>query len=128
MPRINHEVRAFIIKGHAELLSPREIIRAVKGEFGVSLSNQQVYAYDPTSPKCAEKWKKIHAELRHRFLNNISEIPIANLAFQLQTLQDALDRLTENPKSINEVEVRNTLIAAAKLVGGIYSSEGKQHF
>ena len=122
MPGITDNVKIVIVKGHAEFLSPSEIIEAVKVNFGVPVSNQQVYAYSPNSPKCAEKWRRLHDELRERFLTNVSEIPIANTAFQLQALQDALDRLTANLENINEIEVRNTLIAAAKLTEGMYAT------
>jgi len=76
-------------------------------------------AYSPNSPKCAEKWKNLHRELRERFLKNVSDIPIANIAFQMLALQDAYDRLVANPTNINEVEVRNTLIAAASSQGDV---------
>jgi hypothetical protein len=36
-------------------------------------------------------------------------------------LQDAYYRLIEDPKFINEVEVRNTIIAAANLAGDVLS-------
>lgn len=121
MPDLSNTIKTLIIKGHAEYLSPQEIIDAVKETYGVKVSNQQVYAYSPNSPKCAAKWKELHRELRERFLTNISDIPIANTAFQLLALQDAYDRLTSDRKFINEVEVRNTIIAAFKLAGGVYA-------
>jgi hypothetical protein len=121
MPEINDTIKTLIVKGHAEYLSPQEIIDAVKETYGVKVSNQQVYAYSPNSPKCSKKWKELHRELRGRFLTNISDIPIANTAFQLLALQDAYYRLTADSKCINEVEVRNTIIAAFKLVNGLYA-------
>lgn len=121
MPEINDSIKTLIVKGHAEFLSPQEIIQAVKDTYGAKVSNQQVYAYSPNSPKCSEKWKNLHRELRARFLKNVSDIPIANTAFQLLALQDAYDRLTANRAHINEVEVRNTVIAAWKLVNGLYA-------
>ena len=123
MPGINDTIKTFIVKGHAEYLSPIEIIGALKKIHGVTVSNQQVYAYSPNSLKCAVKWKNLHRELRERFLKNVNEIPIANRAVQLQTLQDSLDRLTENPALINEVQVMNTIVAAAKLIGGMYTRQ-----
>jgi hypothetical protein len=122
MPEISDAIKTLIVKGHAEYLSPNEIIGAVKTLHGVQVSNQQVYAYSPNSPKCADKWKNLHHELRDRFLKNVSDIPIANTAFQLLALQDAYRRLTSNPAYINETEVLNTLVTAAKLVGGMYST------
>jgi hypothetical protein len=116
MPEIDDTIKTLIVKGHAQFLSPQEIIQTVKKTYGAEVSNQQVYAYSPSSPKCADKWKKLHGELRARFLRRIDEIPIANPVFQLQALQDAYDRLTANRTNINEVEVRNTIIAAWKLM------------
>lgn len=79
MPEVNDTVKTLIVKGHAEFLSPQAIIRVVKEMYSIDVSNQQVYAYSPNSPKCADRWKKLYAEIRAVFLRRVNEIPIANI-------------------------------------------------
>ena len=59
MPSINDEIKEFIVRGLATFDTPSEVVEAVKANFGVELSRQQVYAYDPRcSQPPAQRWSR----------------------------------------------------------------------
>jgi hypothetical protein len=55
MPEIDDSIKTLIVRGHAQFLGPQEIILTVKEIHSVVVSNQQVYAYSPNSPKSSDK-------------------------------------------------------------------------
>lgn len=94
--RLNDEIRAFIVRGLARFDTPSQVAAEVRLTFGIEISRQLVYKYDPDGCKPpAQRWIDLHAATRARFLAEIDDIGIAQKAYRLQMLdrfvQDAED-------------------------------------
>lgn len=70
------------------------------------------------------KWVDLFNDLRDRFLNEISDIPIANKAYRLRVLQ-RMSTTAENMKNIGMTA--QLLEQAAKEVGEAYSNKQKSN-
>ena len=125
MATLNNTVQAFIVQGLARYKTPQEMADAVKNEFGIDVKRQQIETYDPTKVagrNLAKKWKDLFEECRKKFNEDISAIPISNLAFRLQMLNDmAVDAY----RSKNRVLTADLLKQAAEDVGGKYTNQQK---
>lgn len=125
MATLNNTVQAFIVQGLARYKTPQEMADAVKNEFGIDVKRQQIETYDPTKVagrNLAKKWKDLFEECRKKFNEDISAIPISNLAFRLQMLNDmAIDAY----RSKNRVLTADLLKQAAEDVGGKYTNQSK---
>ncbi|MEK6491467.1 DUF2280 domain-containing protein [Klebsiella grimontii] len=125
MAALKPEVRAFIIQELACFDTPSQIVESVQKEFKVQVTRQQVASHDPTKAAgkgLAKKWVELFNELRDRFLNEISDIPIANKAYRLRVLQ-RMSTTAENMKNIGMTA--QLLEQAAKEVGEAYSNKQK---
>ncbi|EMM3407749.1 DUF2280 domain-containing protein [Klebsiella pneumoniae] len=125
MAALKPEVRAFIIQELACFDTPSQIVESVQKEFKVQVTRQQVASHDPTKAAgkgLAKKWVDLFNELRDRFLNEISDIPIANKAYRLRVLQ-RMSTTSENMKNIGMTA--QLLEQAAKEVGEAYSNKQK---
>lgn len=90
MAALKPEVRAFIVQELACFDTPSQIVESVQKEFKVQVTRQQVASHDPTKVAgkgLAQKWVDLFNRTRDRFLNEISDIPIANKAYRLRVLQ-----------------------------------------
>ena len=121
MPSINDEIKEFIVRGLATFDTPSEVVEAVKANFGVELSRQQVYAYDPRcSQPPAQRWRELHAATRAAFLAEQAEIGITHKTYRLRLL----DRMVHY--SVKHHYRRDTaafLRQAARECGGLYEKE-----
>lgn len=82
-------VRMFIVQSLAAFDTPTQVAEAVKEEFGVTISRQGVHAYDPTKAAgkdVDDRWKTLFEESRKSFLENVTDVPIANKATRLRAL------------------------------------------
>ncbi|ELZ9205667.1 DUF2280 domain-containing protein [Klebsiella pneumoniae] len=125
MAALKPEVRAFIIQELACFDTPSQIVESVQKEFKVQVTRQQVASHDPTKAAgkgLAKKWVDLFNDLRDRFLNEISDIPIANKAYRLRVLQ-RMSTTAENMKNIGMTT--QLLEQAAKEVGEAYSNKQK---
>ena len=89
MAALKPEVKAFIIQSVACYEAPSQVADAVLKEFGIKITRQQVDQNDPTKVSgkgLAKKWVDLFNVTRDRFLNEISDIPIANKAYRLRVL------------------------------------------
>lgn len=89
-PAITDEVKAFIVQALASFDSPTQVVEAVKAEFGIVVTPQNVQGYDPTKyagRKLAEKWKVMFEKARKAFVDDASSIPIAHRSTRLRALQ-----------------------------------------
>jgi hypothetical protein len=71
-------------------LTPSQVVESVQKEFGIRLPASRLNLNDPTKVSgkgLAKKWVDIFNTTRERFLNEISDIPIANKAYRLRVLQ-----------------------------------------
>lgn len=122
MAALDVKVKRFIVSSLACWDTPTQVAVAVKEEFGLEITRQQVGTYDPTKVAGRELSKELRAlfdETRAKFKAQIDEIPIANQAYRLR----ALARLAqEAEKQGNRPLVAQLLEQAAKETGGAYTN------
>lgn len=125
MAALKGEVKAFIVQSLACFDTPSQVVEAVKKEFGLAITRQQVESHDPTKANgkgLAQKWVDMFNITRDRFLNEISDIPIANKAYRLR----ALDRMATKTEGMKNFALASQLIEqAAKEVGDAYTNKHK---
>ncbi len=120
MAKLNETMQRFIVQALACYDTPTQVAEAVKEEFGIEITRQQVASYDPTkvtSKALARKWQDLFSSTRERFRREIAEIPIAGQAFRLRQLHRMLN---ETMKHKNIVLAASLLEQAAKEVGDVY--------
>jgi hypothetical protein len=117
--KLDDEQRRFIVGRLAMYDSPQEVADAVKEQFGVEISRQVVFHYDPEHSDCAQKWKDLHAATRKQFLEKASEVSVAQQAYRLRRL-DEMERRAR--KKGNLPLAASILEQAAKEVGGAFTS------
>lgn len=125
MATLKPEVKAFIIQMLACYDTPSQVVEAVQKDFGIAITRQQVETHDPTKVSgktLAKKWVDLFNATRDRFLNEISDIPIANKAYRLRVLQ----RMSTNAENMKNIGMTAQLLEqAAKEVGEAYSNKQK---
>lgn len=125
MAALKGEVKAFIVQSLACFDTPSQVVEAVKKEFGLTITRQQVESHDPTKANgkgLAQKWVDMFNATRDRFQNEISDIPIANKAYRLR----ALDRMATKTEGMKNFALASQLIEqAAKEVGDAYTNRQK---
>lgn len=125
MAALSTEVKAFIVQSLACFEPPTKVIELVKAEFGVQVSRQQVSQYSPgnaMAAKLSQKWIDLFESTRARFQTEISDIPIANKAYRLRSL----DRMATRTEGMKNYALTAQLIEqAAKEVGDAYTNKLK---
>lgn len=125
MAALKPEIKAFIVQSVACFDTPSQVVESVLKEFGIQITRQQVEQNDPTKVSgkgLAKKWIDIFTTTRERFLNEISDIPIANKAYRLRVLQ-RMATTAENMKNMGMTA--QLLEQAAKEVGDVYTNKQK---
>ncbi|VUS67363.1 hypothetical protein SB6424_00660 [Klebsiella pasteurii] len=125
MAALKPEIKAFIVQSVACFDTPSQVVESVLKEFGIQITRQQVEQNDPTKISgkgLAQKWVDLFNHTRDRFLNEISDIPIANKAYRLRVLQ-RMSTTAENMKNIGMTA--QLLEQAAKEVGEAYCNKQK---
>lgn len=122
MAALTPEIKTFIVQALACFDSPSQVAEAVRANFGVTVSRQQVEIHDPTkrcSKGLAKRWVTLFEDTRANFREAMVELPVASRAYRLR----ALGRMME------EAEGRGHIVQAAKLLeqaarecGDTYSS------
>ncbi|HDR2276443.1 TPA: DUF2280 domain-containing protein [Enterobacter ludwigii] len=125
MAALSTEVKAFIVQSLACYETPAKVIELVKENFKVTVTRQQVSAYDPANAMAkslSQKWVDLFNSTRTRFQTEITDIPIANKAYRLR----ALDRMMTKAEGMRNMALAATLMEqAAKEVGDAYSNKQK---
>ena len=125
MAALKGEVKAFIVQSLACFDTPSQVVDAVKKEFGITVTRQQVESHDPTKANgkgLAQKWVDMFNDTRERFQKEISDIPIANKAYRLR----ALNRMASNTETMRNYALTAQLMEqAAKEVGDAYTNKQK---
>ncbi|MCG6228731.1 DUF2280 domain-containing protein [Vibrio furnissii] len=125
MAALNNEVKAFIVQALACYDSLETVSSSVKEQFGLNLTRQQIQSYDPTKAagkSLSTKWVELFEVTRDRFQNEISDIPIANKAYRLRTL----DRMAARAETMRNYNLTAQLIEqAAKECGDSYTNKQK---
>lgn len=125
MAALKPEVKAAIVQMLACYDTPSQVVEAVQKDFGITITRQQVETHDPTKVSgktLAKKWVDLFNLTRDRFLNEISDIPIANKAYRLR----ALDRMMTKAESMRNMALAASLMEqAAKECGDAYTNKHK---
>lgn len=125
MAALSTGVKAFIVQSLACYETPSKVIELVKAEFGVQVSRQQVSQYSPGNAmavKLSSKWVDLFNATRARFQNEIFDIPIANKAYRLRTL----NRMATRTETMKNFALTAQLIEqAAKECGDAYTNKQK---
>lgn len=124
MPSLNDEHKLFIVQQLAMFERPQAVCDLVKENFGLEIERSHVFYYELSNPKLPPKWKEIFENTRKNFLENVSDIPIANKSFRLREL-DRLYQKQKSSKVENVVEARATLEQAAKESGDVFTNKQK---
>lgn len=120
MAALKNDVKVFIVQALACFDTPTQVSQAVKQEFDVDVTRQQVEQHDPTKRagvNLAAKWQTLFHDTRKRFREETADIPIANRAYRLR----ALGRMAEKAESMKNMALTAQLLEqAAKEVGDVY--------
>nr|WP_315249297.1 DUF2280 domain-containing protein [uncultured Duganella sp.] len=120
MAALKEDVKAFIVQALACFDKPTQVVTAVKEEFKLDVTRQQVETYDPTKYAGRTlniKWRTLFEDTRKRFREETAEIGIANRAYRLRLM----DRMAERAESKGNVPLALQIIEqAAKEVGDVY--------
>lgn len=120
MAALKSDVKAFIVQALACFDTPTQVSQAVKQEFDIDVTRQQVEQHDPTKRagvNLAAKWRTLFEDTRKRFREETSEIPIANRAFRLR----GLGRMAEKAENMRNLALTAQLYEqAAKECGDMY--------
>lgn len=87
--KLDDEVKAHIVQGLACFDTPSQVAASVKATYGITVSPQQVEAYDPgkrAGQRLSEKWKTVFEAARQAFIDDASQIPIAHRSTRLRAL------------------------------------------
>jgi hypothetical protein len=126
MAVLKNEVKSFIVQALACFDTPSQVVEAVKVEYGLVVSRQQVETHDPTKSAgkgLAAKWVTLFHDTRKRFREETAEIPIANRAFRLR----ALGRFVERAETMKNIGLAMQILEqAAKEVGDIYVNRNRK--
>ncbi|OZI79901.1 DUF2280 domain-containing protein [Bordetella genomosp. 2] len=125
MARLNDAQKRYIVQALACYDTPAQVAEAVKEEFGLDVHRAQVAQYDPTKVSgqdLAKKWRDLFDDTRKRFRDEVAEIPIADQAYRLRTLQRAMAKAERQG---NVAMVSQLLEQAAKEVGGAFTNRHK---
>jgi hypothetical protein len=118
--KLTDEQKTFVVQRLACFDSPALVVRALKEEFGATLTAQAVECYDPTKRagrNLAKRWKTIFEVTRNRFLADTASIGVAHPAVRLARLQ----RLADRAESAGAIKLAAELLEqAAKETGGMY--------
>lgn len=125
MAALKPEIKAFIVQSVACFDTPSQVVESVLKEFGIQITRQQVEQNDPTKISgkgLAQKWVDLFNRTRDHFLNEISDIPIANKAYRLRVLQ----RMSTTAEGMKNLGMTAQLLEqAAKEVGDAYTNKLK---
>jgi hypothetical protein len=120
MAILTDEIKEFIVRGLARYETPLQVATAVKVNFGIEISRQQVHEYNPMSSRPpALRWCELHAVTREKFLADVSGVGIAQKVVRLRMLDHFAQQAMEHNQFIKAAAFMEQ---AAKECGGIYES------
>ncbi|MCV4287879.1 DUF2280 domain-containing protein [Pseudomonas capsici] len=120
MAALKNDVKAFIVQALACFDTPTQVSQAVKQEFDLDVTRQQVEQHDPTKRagvNLAARWRTLFDDTRKRFREETADIPIANRAYRLR----ALGRMAEKAENMRNLALTAQLLEqAAKECGDVF--------
>jgi hypothetical protein len=125
MATLTDDVKKRIVQGLACYDTPSQVARAVRDEFGLTVTPQQCEAYDPTKAAgkgVGKKCRAVFEAARAAYLEDQASIPIAHRGRRLRIL----DRMCNEAEARGNVKLMMKLLEqAAKEVGGMYTTTHK---
>jgi hypothetical protein len=88
--KLKDDHRAFVVQRLATFDTPKEVVDALKREFGIELTPQGAEAYDPgkrAGRQLSQRWRDLFDATRAKFLAKLEEIPAANKAVRVRWLE-----------------------------------------
>lgn len=123
MSALSDELKTFIVQQLACFDPPSVVVKAVKAEFGETVTPQQVEAYNPerrAGQGLGEHLRELFKATRDAFLEDAASIGISHRVTRLRTLQ----RLAERAETQGNIALAAQLLAqAAKEVGGAFTNK-----
>jgi hypothetical protein len=122
MAALPDDVKMFVVQALACFDSGTQVAAAVKQQFGLTVSLQQLQAYNPATvagSRMSKKLREVFGATRKRFLEDTAAIPIANQAYRLRVLDRALNK-AEGQGNLSMVS--SLIEQAAKEVGGGFTN------
>ena len=137
MAALKEPVKMFIVQSLACFETPQQVVEAVKQEYKIEITRQQVALYDPTKVagrNLSKKLKDLFDKSRKDFRKNIEDIAIANKAFRLNELQKMYDDSGRNKRAkqnllkqaFQETDGRVTKQEITGANGGAIKTENEQ--
>ena len=137
MAALKEPVKMFIVQSLACFETPQQVVEAVKQDYGIEITRQQVALYDPTKVagrNLSKKLKDLFDRTRKDFRENVEDIAIANKAFRLRELQKMYDDSGRNKKTkqvllkqaFQETDGRVTRQEVTGANGGAIKTENEQ--
>jgi hypothetical protein len=120
--RLSGDVKAFMVQRLACFDAPSTVAKAVREQFGETITRQGVECYDPykrSGARLSRKWRQLFEETRKAFLAESIAIGISHRAVRLRKLEAQVEL---NEELGNSAMVAKLLEQAAKEMGGTYQS------
>ena len=125
MAALTDDVKTAIVQALACYDTPSQVAQSVNAELGLSVTRQQVEAYDPNKKigqSLAKRWRDLFAATREAFLKEASGTGIAHRSVRLRRL----DRMSNKAEERGNMALAAQLIEqAAKEVGDSYTNRVK---
>ena len=102
MAALKEPIKIFIVQSLACFETPQQVVEAVKQEYKIEITRQQVALYDPTKVagrNLSKKLTELFYQTRKDFQENIDDIAIANKAFRLRELQKMYEDSGRNKRA-----------------------------
>ena len=102
MAALKEPVKMFIVQSLACFEAPQQVVEAVKQDYRLEITRQQVALYDPTKVagrNLSKKLKDLFERTRKDFRENVEDIAIANKSFRLRELQKMYDDSGRNKRA-----------------------------
>lgn len=102
MAALKEPVKMFIVQSLACFETPQQVVEAVKQEYKIEITRQQVALYDPTKVagrNLSKKLTELFHQTRKEFRENVEDIAIANKAFRLRELQKMYEDSGRNKRA-----------------------------
>jgi hypothetical protein len=93
--KLSDDVKAAIVQALACFDGPSVVVAAIKADFGINVSAQQVETYDPNKragARLSKRWRALFEHTRKNFKEDAGAIPIANRSMRLRALHRMAER------------------------------------
>jgi hypothetical protein len=123
MATLTDDVKLAIVRALACYDTPKQVAESIKEEFNLTVSPQQVEAYDPNKyagRALSKKWRDIFTKTREAFLADVSQVSIANAAVRLRRIERILNKAQTSGNSVLALQA---LEQAAKEAGGAFTNK-----